>query len=44
MCKLQDDPKNRCYIFLTEIHEFNSSLFFFFSVYEVDSVQEILGP
>ena len=28
------------YIFLTEIHKFNSSLFFF-SGYEVDSVQNI---
>ena len=35
--------QNRTHIFLTEIHEFNSSLFFF-SGYEVDSVHEKLGP
>ena len=35
--------KNRTHIFLTEIHKFNSSLFFF-SGYEVDSVHEKLGP
>ena len=34
--------KNRTHVFLTEIHEFNSSLFFF-SGYEVDSVHEKLG-
>ena len=35
--------KNRTHIFLTEIHKFNTSLFFF-SGYEVDSVHEKLGP
>ena len=35
--------KNRTHIFLSEIHKFNSSLFFF-SGYEVDSVHEKLGP
>ena len=35
--------KNRTHIFLTEIHKFISSLFFF-SRYEVDSVHEKLGP
>ena len=35
--------KNRTHIFLTEIHKFNSSLFFI-SGYEVDSVHEKLGP
>ena len=34
--------KNRTHIFLTEIHKFNCSLFFF-SEYEVDSVQEKLA-
>ena len=37
------EQKNRTYIFLTEIHKFNSSLFFF-SGYEVDSVHEKLRP
>ena len=42
--KLQgDQKKNRTPIFLTEIHRFNSSLFFF-SGYEVESAQEKLGP
>ena len=36
-------PKKVDHIFLTEIHKFNSSLFFF-SAYEVDSVHEKLGP
>ena len=43
---VQGDPppkKNRTHIFLTEIHKFSSSLFFF-SGYEVDSVHEKLGP
>ena len=40
---IQGDPKNRTHIFLTEIHKFNSNLFFF-SGYEVDSVHEKLGP
>ena len=35
--------KNSTHIFLTEIHKFNSSLFFF-SGYEVDPVHEKLGP
>ena len=43
----QGDPphqkKKQTHIFLTEIHKFNSSLFFF-SGYEVDSVHEKLGP
>ena len=34
--------KKRNPIFLTEIHKFNSSLFFY-SGYEVDSVHEKLG-
>ena len=32
--------KKRSHIFLTEIHKSNSSLFFFFPGYEVDSVHE----
>ena len=35
--------KKRTHIFLTEIHKFNSTLFFF-SGYEVDSLHEKLGP
>ena len=41
--KYRVTKKNRTHIFLTEIHKFNSSLFFF-SGYKVDSVQEKLGP
>ena len=37
------NKKNRTHIFLTEIHKFNSSLFSL-PGYEVDSVQEKLGP
>ena len=40
---VQGDPKKTELIFLTEIHKFYSSLFFF-SGYEVDSVHEKLGP
>ena len=39
----QKKQKNRTNIFLTEIHKFTSSLFFF-SGYEVDSVHQKLGP
>ena len=41
--KKKTKNKNRTHIFLTEMHKFNSSLFFF-SGYEVESEHEKLGP